>query len=307
LRSSAPLADTADINRLKNTSSTSTPTARLSASGTPTFARSLRLRRRSFNQKAAELYKQGLSPQKKFAASQDKLYDYGRKYVAFTREVRKMQDNGATPDELRAFQDAHDKSVDGLPSFVRIAWSNQTPEEQAQSTTAAAARSWRDNTAFEKALLGRPSDAKVTAGWAKLREIADTQRAALKREGRSFPGGYERTLAKYVEKYYDAPGLVKDYDFAAQPLVDRLKHLTPIQKSPNKEQWGQLLSLAGTYAKWLDAKNADGSKVYSALQVRQSWEDYISTPPFQAWLKKNPAFHAELSNYGKSFLSSLVG
>jgi hypothetical protein len=205
-----------------------------------------------FNQKAAELYKQGLSTQTKFAAGQEKLYDYGRKYVAFTREVRKMQDDGATPDELRAFQDAHDKSVDGLPSFVRIAWANQTPEEQAQSTTAAAARSWRDNTAFEKALLGRPSDAKVTAGWAKLREITDTQRAQLKREGRSFPSGYERTLAKYVEKYYDAPGLVKDYDFAAQPLVDRLKFLRPIQKSPNKEQWGQLLGwLTRTRGGWI--------------------------------------------------------
>jgi hypothetical protein len=78
--------------------------------------------------------------------------------------------------------------------------------------------------------------------------------------------------------------LVKDFDFAKQPLAVRLKYLAPVQKSPNHGQWTQLLTTAQTYAKWLDATNADGSKVYSGLQVRQSWSDYIHGEGFQTWL-----------------------
>jgi hypothetical protein len=241
-----------------------------------------------------------------FRGTQDKLYDYGRKYLAFTRQVRQMQQDGATDAELRAFQDKNDVSVDGLPSFVRMAWANNTPDQRQQAITSAVGKSWRDNTAFEKTLLGRPSDAKVTAGWAKLQEVIATQKAQLAREGRSFPAGYARTLAAYVEKNFDAPGLVKDFDFAKKPLVDRLKYLAPIQKSPNSGQWTQLLNTAGSYAKWLAAKNDDGSSVYNHSQVRQSWRDYVNGAGFQAWLGEHPGFKQELAEYGKGFLEKLI-
>jgi hypothetical protein len=66
-------------------------------------------------------------------ASQEQLYEYGRKYLAFTQEAKKMHADGASPAELRAFQDKNDVPVNGLPSFVRIAWANQTPEERQAS------------------------------------------------------------------------------------------------------------------------------------------------------------------------------
>jgi hypothetical protein len=68
-------------------------------------------------------------------------------------------------------------------------------------------------------LLGRPSDAKVTAGWAKLKQFETQQRAVAHREGRTYPAAYNRTLAQYVEKNFDAPGLVKDFDFSSQPCT----------------------------------------------------------------------------------------
>lgn len=301
----APLADVSDISRLKNHLLDTYANGKALRTWDTDVRTVASFRKDVFNQKIAELHAQGLADQNVYKGSQERLYDYGRKYLTFTREARRMQAAGASTADLRAFQDKNDVPVNGLPSFVRMAWANQTPDQQQQAVTAAAARSWRDNTAFDKTLLGKPSDAKVTAGWAKLQEIIDSQKAMLKREGRSFPAGYARTLAQYVERYYDAPGLVKDYDFARKPLADRLKYLAPVQKSPNKGLWSQLLNTAQTYAKWLDARNPDGSKTYSGLQVRQSWTDYVHGP-LQTWLGEHPAFKQELGGYGKSFLTGLI-
>jgi hypothetical protein len=82
-----PLADTSDINRLKNLLLDRYANGKALRSGTPTFARSRRSRGPVFAQKVAELHAQGLVDQRAYHASQDKLYDYGRKYLAFTRQV----------------------------------------------------------------------------------------------------------------------------------------------------------------------------------------------------------------------------
>jgi hypothetical protein len=162
-------------------------------------------------------------------------------------------------------------------------------------------QSWSNLTAFDKALLGRPSDAKITEGWAKLREFEATQRAEAKRQGRSYPTAYTRTLAQYVEKNFDAPGLVKDYDFSRQPLYQRMKYLTPIADSPNKAKWTQLFALADHQYKAIASKN------YSSAQLRQQWADYVSSDGFQQWIAESPSFKAELDGYGKKTLTSLIG
>lgn len=302
----APLADTSDISRLKNHLLDTYANGKALRAWDTDVRTVASFRKDVFNQKVAELHRQGLADRSSFKGSQDVLFDYGRKYLAFTREAKRMQASGASTADLRAFQDKNDVPVNGLPSFVRMAWANQTPDEQQQAIASATTRAWRDNTAFDKALLGRPSDAKITAGWAKLNEFIDTQRSELKRQGRSFPAGYARTLAKYVEKYYDAPGLVKDFDFARKPLADRLKYLTPIQKSPNKDEWSQLLSTAQALNARVAAKNDDGSRVYSGTQLRQWWDDYVTSAPFQQWLDDNPKFKTELAQYGKDFVKKLV-
>lgn len=260
-----------------------------------------------FNEKIDRLYTQGLSPQKKFNVSQDKLYEYGRKYVAFMHEAEKLRKSGASPLELKAFQDAHDKPVDGLPSFVRISWANETPQDQQAHIASIVTGSWGDLSAFDKTLLGRPTDPKVTEGWAQFNKFKQQVTDEAARQGRSVPASYWRTLAKYVEKYYDAPGLVKDYDFAQQPPYDRLKMLAPIQKSPNHTQWVQVLNLAKQWSRYLAAKNQDGSHVYNVTQVRQAWQDYVNSKQFQAWLGEHPAFKQELDSYGKNTLTGLIG
>lgn len=260
-----------------------------------------------FNEKVGHLFSHGLAAQKKYNVSQEKLYDYGRKYIEFTHEAEKLRKSGASALELKAFQDAHDKPVDGLPSFTRISWANQTPDEQQQHISQVTTQNWGTLSGFDKALLGRPSDPRVTQGWVTLKKVIDEQRQALAREGRTFPSGYDRTLAKYVEKYYDAPGLVKDFDFSKQPLYERLKYLAPIQRSPNRNLWTQVFNVAKGYSKYLHATDDTGQHEYSSTQVRQMWKDYLGSSKFQAWLGEHPEFKAEVQSYGKNTLSSLLG
>jgi len=297
----APLADVSDISRLKNHLLDKYANGKALREWDTSIRTVASFSKPVLNQKMSELFSQGLADKSQTNASQDVLYDYGRKYLAFTQEAKKMHADGASAADLRAFQDKNDVPVNGLPSFVRIAWSNQTPAQQQASITSATTRSWSSLTAFDKTLLGRPSDAKVTEGWAKLAEFEATQRAEVKRQGRSYPAVYTRTLAQFVEKNYDAPGLVKDYDFSKQPLYQRMKYLSPIKNSPNKDTWTQLFALADHQYKAIKSGN------YSSAQLRQQWTDYVSAPGFQEWIAGHPSFKAELDSYGKKTLTSLIG
>lgn len=261
-------------------------------------------KREVFNQKTAELYKQGLAKAPTTRVSQEDLYAYGRKYLTFTRKVLGIRDQiktgDATTADLRAFEDANDKPVGGLPSFVRTAWSYLPADQQKQAIASNAVTAWSSLSSFEKELLGHPADAKVTAGWAKLDDIVAEQRAALARKGESFPSGYRRVLAQYVQKYYDAPGLVKDFDFARQPLYARFQTFKPIQKSPNADKWHQILGAAQTYSKYL---KVDG---YDKSQVRQMWRDYVANT-VQPWIDDDKGFAAEVKSYGKNVMERLIG
>ncbi len=301
------LADPSEINRVKNTLLDKYANGkalrlwdrdvRTVASFTPAI----------FNEKVGKLFTQGLADQKQYNVGQEKLYDYARKYVAFTHEAENLRKSGASALALKAFQDEHDTPVNGLPSFVRLSWANQTAQDQQNHISSITTQSWATLSGFDKALLGRPSDPKITKGWVTLNKIISDQRQELAREGRTFPGGYARTLAKYVEKYYDAPGLVKDFDFAKQPAYVRLKYLAPIQKSPNKNLWSQVFSVAAGYSKYLNAKDDTGSHAYSTTAVRQMWRDYVHGKGFQAWLGEHPQFRSEIQNYGKNTLETLIG
>jgi hypothetical protein len=297
----APLQDTSDISRLKGHLLDKYANGKQLREWDTSIRTVASFSKPVFNQKAAELFAEGLSPQRSYGASQNTLYDYGRKYLAFTEQVKKMHADGATDAQLRAFQDENDVPVNGLPSFTRMAWINQPPEARRAAVQHSTVQSWSTLTAFDKALLGRPSDAKVTAGWAKLKEFEATQRAEAKRQGRGYPAAYTRTLAQYVERNFDAPGLVKDYDFSKQPLYQRMKFLSPVQNSPNKALWGQLFSLADHQYKAL--KSGD----YSSGQLRQQWTDYVTDPDFQAWIGQHPGFKAEVQGFGKQTLVKLIG
>jgi hypothetical protein len=257
-----------------------------------------------FNEKAKVLFDHGLVPQQRYKATAEQLTEYGRKYLAFERQARdlaeQVKQGDKTAGDLRAFEDAHDKPVNGLPSFVRIAWTHQSEKDREDAVRSSATASWRSLSAFEKELLGRPSDAKVTAGWAKLDELVAEQRTKLAREGRGMPAGYERTLARYVERYYDAPGLTKDYDFSRQPLFQRLPMLAPVQQSTYRRQWTQVFEIARGYHRYI------ASDEYSHTAVRQAWRDYIASAGFQAWLGQHPGFKAEVDRNGRGLLEGLL-
>jgi hypothetical protein len=102
-----------------------------------------------------------------------------------------------------------------------------------------------------------------------------------------------------VERNFDAPGLVKDFDFARQPLYARMQRLAPVQKSPNAALWSQLLSTAQGYGRYL---KTDG---YNRAQVRQGWRDYVKDT-LEPWVAEHPAFKVELAQYGRTLLDRLL-
>lgn len=258
-----------------------------------------------FNAKVSKLFAQGLAPQRRYQVGQEKLYDYGRRYVEFTHQVkqiqRQIQEGTKTAADLRAFEDAHDTPVDGLPSFVRIAWTHQTDQEQQQHIRSIATAGWSDLTSFDKQLLGVKSDAKVTAGWAELKQVIAEQRTKLERQGETFPKGYDRILARWVQNTLGFQGLLKDFDFSKEPLYRRLQVMKPVRDSPNSTRWTQLLGVANDYEKYLKSDS------YNKTQVLQNWRDYIASDAFQQWLDEDPAFRQEIAGYGKGFLGRLLG
>jgi hypothetical protein len=261
-----------------------------------------------FAQKAAELHKQGIIDSVP-KPSQSALYEYGRQYLAFkdaaTKLGEKVKAGKATPADLRAFEDEHDKPVNGLPSFVRTAWAYNTPDQQAKALKTALKASWSSLSGFEKQLLvGKPVDAKVSEAWAMFTDNVAKARESLPPGERRIKASDKLRYAKELDSYYGLHGaFVADYKFSRQPLFARALAEKPIQNSPNRAEWQSVLS---------DAKKAwvlhtQSPDVYPTTDLRDQWHDFVRSDAFQAWLDSLPKFKAEVAAYGgTSFLTSLL-
>jgi hypothetical protein len=259
----------------------------------------------TFNEKAASLFEQGLSPQAKYKVPQERLYEYGREYVAWTAEVRKAKKAGATEADLRVMQDEHSKPVNGLPSFVAIAWSNLSPDEQQHELARNLSANWASLTAVDKKLLGKPVDPTVTEAWTAYGKVTSPEALAkqLPAGQRSLDKTQRLAIVKQVDKYYELGGkFTQDYLFSRQPLWYRLQYLDVVSKSPNQSAWHELFGQAQVLTKAV----ADRQTTMSA--ARDAWRDYAQQLK-DYYRTERPAFWKELKpilDSNPKFLEGLI-
>jgi len=244
-------------------------------------------------------------------ASQSALYEYGRKYLAFTNEAKalgeKVKAGKALPAELRAFEDLHDVPVNGLPSFVRTAWGYNTPAEQKQATMQAIRSSWTSLSGFEKELLGQKVDAKVSEGWAAYAHYTSPEFLATKYlvGERTLDQAQRAGIIKQLDTAYKLNGsLTKDYTLSRQPRFQRYQQLNIYKQSPNKQNWKDLFERASEL--WAASHSATAS--ITQAQMRDAWSEWAAkvVPVIQ---QTQPKFYAELKPYLDSnprFLAEMV-
>lgn len=250
-------------------------------------------KKETFNEKAAALFAQGLSPQRSYNVPQKALDDYGRGFLKFQDEVRAATKRGASPDELRVIADENNDQVHGFPSYTALAWSHQTPEEQQAARARLAGRGWKTLTAFEKNLLGNKSTVAVTAGWQTYDKIAKAYRS----DGSSLDAAKKNALARVLDKSY--PGFYKDFLYSQLPTVERFKR-TPLYTSlPDRAEFDKYVTTIA------EATVAAIKKNGHASYYNRVWRNYVAAD-IDPWLASHPALHKTVNSFGKSFLNSLV-
>lgn len=257
----------------------------------------------TFNEKAAALHAQGLSPQAKYQRPQSDLDEYGRGFLLYQKTLREAHARKAPASELRLIVDEHSKPVNGLPSYAAIAWANQTPAEQQHAVIRDSYAGWGTLTSVEKTLVGRQVNPAVSEGWHAYATL--TTRDALAKKGYHGTLDKDQRLAivKQIDRYYGLRGaFTKDFLFSKEPLYQRLGYLHMVKDSPDRGDWQQLFS----QAKRLDDAVKAGQTTSSA--ATQAWDDY--TEQIEAHYRTDDKrFFAELAPILKAnpkFLKELI-
>lgn len=260
----------------------------------------------TFNEKAAGLFAQDLSPQRTYQnVPQAKLDEYGRGFLKFQATLRDAKAKKEPAEAIRLIVDEHSNPVDGLPSYAAIAWANQTPAEQKHALLTGSYAGWDTLTAVEKKLLGKPVDPAVTEAWSAYEQL--TSPAALAKQlpvgQRSIDAAQRLAVVKQIDRYYGLKGgFTKDYLFSKQPLYQRLPYLDVVKDSPHKSDWNALFAEANT----LDTAVKDKRTTKAAAD--DAWGDYVARLP-NYYKTENPAFWRELAPIvaaNPKFLKELV-
>lgn len=262
-------------------------------------------RKEVFGRKAAGLQAQGLLTAVP-SVSQPALFDYGRKYLAYTKQAKalaqRVRDGKATAADMRVFQDEHDKPVAGLPSFTRMDWANTSPQAQQQALHTAAGSSWQSLSGFEKTLLGVKTPPSVTAGW---KDYDESAKQARDQYGQSLDRGQIVALVNGEDKLH--PGFAKDWQYAQKPKVERFEGTVLYKQMPAaaKSAWdAEIGPSAKTIAKALTEKNADGTSTYKKSDLLKTWHTYLAQD-VPTYLDQHPALKRYLAGFNRDFLSTL--
>lgn len=249
-----------------------------------------------FNEKAAVLYEHGLAPQKVYRAAAAKLTEYGRGYLKFEREARKLAEavkqGNATTADLHAFEEKHDVPVNGLPSFVRVAWTHQSAADREADILHAETASWTTLSSFEKELTGRKPIPHLAEAWQMLARSISNYKAKQPAGERSLQRDQTLYVVKAIDKYY--PGFRNDWQFSQRPLFRRIETMSLVTQSPAKADWSWILASARTMQSYL--ANPD----YSKTAVRETWRDWVAQQA-RPWLAEHaPVFNGELARIEKT-------
>lgn len=269
-------------------------------------------RKDTFNRAAQSLFDQGLSTQRTYNLPQEKLTEYGRKYLAFTEEARSVNEQRragtATIDDLRLLEDENSRPRDGLPSFAALAWqhSHDTPVKQAAARARLKTKGWGTLTTTEKQALGyRDTKPGVFEAWRAYRAL--TTKEALAKQlpvgERSLDKEQRLAVVKQIDKHYGLKGaFLRDYLFDQAPLYKRLPYLDLVAKSSNKPRWDELFEQADTIA-----KAVTDERVTSRV-AGDAWDDYVAQLP-EYYRTERPAFWRELEpllRANPDFLKGLI-
>lgn len=253
------------------------------------------------NRRLAALQTDGLlsNETRKLTQAAGKLREYGRQVLTWEKRNRQWRDRLADVDdpadenllwaEYRAWLDKTDRPVhlggQELPSPARIQWAALKDEERRQVMYDRMTRPWPLLSSLDKTLLGRPPKPGVANGWQMFEQIKRDQL-----QGKRAPQGYDLQLARWINKNH-ADGFYAEWLFSREPLAVRLKYMTPIQRSPHRAVWNQILE----YTKGgVDAlKHPD----YSKADVRESWQTYVRDT-LAPWAQSQPGFREELEMLG---------
>jgi hypothetical protein len=272
--------------------------------------------RKTLGRKLAGLEAAGLIDSAAVPGEQQDLYEYGRKYLAYSREVRdRFRQANAVADpalrasafaEFAAWEGQHDQPVvvNGrrYPSLVRLAWAHKTPEAQAEILAGKAAKfGWAALSSFDKELLGRKAAPNTAEAWAAYQAAIADYKVNQPAEERTLKRDQLLRLAKQIDTAY--PGFLADWQFDQKPLYQRLRDLRVYRLSASKGDWQWLFAAAD---KLHQAVNAE---TVTATSAREQWADFIRQA--RPWLQEHsPRFALELALYEQAeprFLFNLVG
>jgi hypothetical protein len=241
--------------------------------------------------------------------NQKALYALGRKYLAFQKEAaRKLHEAYEAGDEVdrdklfadyRVWEEEQDQPVKQggvtLPSFVRIAWGDSSPEERKKGLARSVTQRWQTLSSFDKELLGKK--AEFSDAWLLYENSLGVYQNTASAESAKTTKEQRLAVAKQVNRTF--PGFIKDWNFAQQPLAKRLRELKVVTKSKNKTDW---LWLLGNADALIRASNPDPGYVgISKTEAKERWRRWIGSkekPGIRAWIAANwSSFDEELRRY----------
>lgn len=263
----------------------------------------------SFNHKAKQLHQLGLAPQRVYNTPQDQLYEYGRKYLAFTEKVqalgKEIKDGKAVAADMRLLQDENSKPQKGLPSFAAIAWVHNKPEDNLHAMLTLPTKGWATLTAVEKQIVGKPVDPAVTEAWTAYAKLTTPEELAkqLPPGQRSLDKTQRLSVVKQIDRYYKLGGkFLSDYEFSQRPIYQRLGYMNIVKDSPHRNDWQALFKQADTLTRAVTDKRT------TMPLARDAWKDY-ARQLVGYYRTENPAFWKELApilDANPSFLEGLI-
>lgn len=259
--------------------------------------------KQTFQYNLDKLAQRGVITPTKVRAGEGELRDYGRKVLAYRDELYdRLKEARVQVDpvkkrsmyaEIAAWQEKQDAPVGSLPSPVRAVYAFDKNDEFLSSLARDMTdRGWDTLPPVEKQLLGKTTPPKVAEAWAVYTNAITEYKLASPAGSRNLSRDQIVAVAKQVNKAY--PGFIRDWQFAQQPLYERLRETTVYTRSEAKADWSWLFDSA---AKLHQSAASDGG--ITSSQANDAWHDFVANA--RPWIEQNkPVLWAEIQRFERA-------
>lgn len=253
----------------------------------------------NFDFRMSQLNRVGVAPKRVYKADPAQKLAYARAYVAYVNGRQKLVDNKATQEQLRLYDDLHDKPVDGLPSVTRFALTEGTTNEITKRTAGNVNAAWSSLSRAEKAALGVDTSEAVSNGWHFYNRFVK----AVREQGGSVNRAQKLGMAKVTQQQY--PGFMQDWLYSHRSKAERFQ-LTPFYRDmPERELFDQAV-LAPARRISAAIVQAEKNGIPKAQKNgRELWHAYLDET-LLPWLREHPELRREIAPLGAGFLRGLV-